>query len=296
MKAKSFTLLAAKILVLTVLLFFITSAAAVLAGMGKFVQVPDPTAAAMASLMVSFLQALVLSYAILRSRWTGWRLVLTIFFVFYGATTFMSQIETVVFLRYLVDVVPAAMIPGLFLQGAITAAVFAPLAVWFLGKMKEAPQVEGAESEAGLPGGEAGSRPWREWVGRWALIALLYVMVYIGFGALVFRPLAGPAFEAYYGDLQLPGWIIPFQLLRGLMWGALALPVVRMTRGRWWEPRLLVALLFSVLMAANLLIPTEIMPPVIRKAHLVEVFSSNFLFGWATAWLLTGRRGLRQEG
>ncbi len=295
MKAKSFASLAAKILVLTVLLFVINSAAAVLAGTGKFVDVPDPAAVAMTSLLVSFLQTLVLSYAILRSRWTGWRLILTVFFVYYGATTFMSQIETVVFLKYLVDIVPAAMIPGLFLHGAITAALFSPLAVWVLGRMKEAPQVREPEGEAGLPGGEAASRSRLEWAGRWALIALLYVVVYIGFGALVFRPLAGPAFEAYYGDLQLPGWIIPFQLLRGLMWAALALPVVHMTRGRWWEPRLAVALLFSVLMAANLLIPTEIMPPAIRKAHFVEVFSSNFLFGWAAAWLLTGRRRVRQQ-
>lgn len=286
MKTSAFAGLALKIALLSVALFLISTVSTALAGTSKFIEVPDPTAMVAATLLVSFLQTLVLSYAILRSRWTRWRLVLTIFFVFFGVTTFMSQIETVVFLKYLVDIVPAEMIPGLFLQGAITAGLFAPLAVWALGKMKDPQQAAEPATEVGWPEG----RRWWGWLWRLALIAILYVFIYLAFGALVFKPLAGPAFDAYYAGLRMPPWILPFQALRGLMWAALALPVVYMTTGRWWEPRLMVALLFSVLMAASLLVPTGIMPTEIRMAHFVEVFSSNFLFGWLTAWLLTGRR------
>jgi hypothetical protein len=84
-------------------------------------------------------------------------------------------------------------------------------------------------------------------------------------------------------------WIFPFQLLRGLMFAALALPVIRMMKGRLWEAKLAVALLFSVIMAAGLLVPSDIMPDGIRMAHFVEIISSNFLFGWIVVWLLNRR-------
>ena len=48
----------------------------------------------MALLTVCFLDTIVLAYIILRSRWAGWRLIATVFFVFYGVMTFMSQIES----------------------------------------------------------------------------------------------------------------------------------------------------------------------------------------------------------
>jgi hypothetical protein len=46
-------------------------------------------------------------------------------------------VETVIFLRHFVDIVPAEMIPSLFLQGAVTAALFSPLVVLVHGKMKK---------------------------------------------------------------------------------------------------------------------------------------------------------------
>jgi len=36
----------------------------------------------------------------------------------------------------------------------------------------------------------------------------------------------------------------------------------------------------------SLLIPGGIMPDAIRRAHLVKVTSSNFLFGWIVVWVL----------
>src|SRR4030095_15094675 len=56
---------------------------------------PAPAGATLAALLaVSFLNTAVLTYVILRSRWAGWRLILTIFFVFYRVPTVMSQIDT----------------------------------------------------------------------------------------------------------------------------------------------------------------------------------------------------------
>ncbi|MFQ6086200.1 MAG: hypothetical protein ACE5OY_08095 [Candidatus Bathyarchaeia archaeon] len=273
MDAKNATVLGLKVAILTLLLSALFSINFLGLSLVDYAQ----TAPA-ALLMWAFLDTVVLSYPIIRSRWTGWCLVLAIFFLFYGVMTFLSQIETVVFLQYLVEIVPAEMIPALFLNGAITAALFSPLAVLVLGRMR------GSEEER-----EPNRRlimPWKEWVWKLALIAVVYVVVYISFGALVFIPIAGKAAQEYYAGLELPGWILPFQAVRAMIWTALALPVIRMMKGRWWETGLAVALLFSVLMSTLLLVPSELMPETVRLAHFVEVFSSNFLFGWIVVWLL----------
>ena len=209
-------------------------------------------------------------------------MVTAVFCVFYGVMTFLSQIETVVFLQYLEDIVPVEETPKLFLNGAITAAIFSPLAVLILGKMRGTEELQGSNRRLIMP--------WTAWVWKLAMIAVIYVVIYMSFGAFVAKPLAGEAFQEYYANLQLPAWILPFQMVRGMIWAALALPVIRMMRGRWWEAGLAVALLFSVLMGVPLLVPTEFMPESIRLAHFVEIMSSNFLFGWVVVWILNGRR------
>lgn len=277
MNAKTVIFLGLKIVVLTLLLFVCFSISSLVVGLTDVAQTADSMGTTMV-LVMCFLDTIVLSYPIIRSRWIGWRLVATIFFVLYGVMTFQSQIETVVFLEYLVEIVPAEMIPKLFAQGAVTAALFSPLAVLIHGRMKGAEQSQ--ESNQRL------IMPWTEWFWKLVLTAVVYVIVYILFGMFVFMPLAGEAAQEYYSNLQLPAWIIPFQMVRGIIWAALTLPVIRMMKGRWWEAGLAVALLFSVLISASLLIPTEIMPEAVRLAHFVEVFSSNFLFGWAVVGIL----------
>lgn len=284
---KTTVMLVLKILILTFLLFVSFSIGGLAVGFTDSAQTADAMGATVALLIVCALQTIVLSYPVIRSRWSGWRLVLTVFFVFYGVTTFMSQIETVVFLQYFTDIIPAEMIPGLFIQGAITAAIFSPFAVLIHGRMRGGE--EAPEPNLRLV------MPWSEWVWKLVLIGLLYVVIYISFGMFVFMPLAGEAFQEYYGDLQMPGWILPFQMVRGMIWAALALPVIRMMKGRWWEAGLAVALLFSILMAASLLLPNEFMPEVIRTAHFVEISSSNFLFGWIVVWLLNRHHGSLRE-
>lgn len=231
--------------------------------------------------IVSLLITIVLSYPIIRSKWTGWRLVVTIFIVFFGITVFLTNIETVVFLQYFVEIIPVEDTPGLFINGAIMTAIFSPLAVLVHGRMKGPDELK--ESNLRL------AMPWKEWIWKLLSIAVLYMIIYILFGMLVFQPLAGEAFQEYYAGLELPAWILPFQVFRGLLWTGLALPVVRMMKGSWREAGLTIALLFSVLMGSLLLVPTEFMPNIIRLAHFVEVSSSNFLFGWIVVLVLNIR-------
>ena len=81
---------------------------------------------------MSLVHAAVWTYIIRRSRWSGWKLVMTVFLVLYGVDTLMPQIET----AYFVTRLPPGMLPRLFIAGLIVAAIFAPLAVLILGKAK----------------------------------------------------------------------------------------------------------------------------------------------------------------
>jgi len=234
---------------------------------------------------VCVLQTIVLSYLIIRSRWSGWRLMLAVFFIFYGVATFMPQIESAVFLT---TQLPAGMVARLFLLGFLVAAPFSLLAVLILGKRK----AELTDNQPGI----------RVSVGAWKLvvIALAYVILYFTFGYFV--AWRNPAVREYYGGTD-PGsffaqmrnvvrdtpWLIPFQVLRAMFWVAIALPIVRMLKADWREIALAVGVTFSVLMTALLLLPNPYMPEPVRMAHLAETASSNFIFGLLVGCLLTER-------
>jgi hypothetical protein len=230
-------------------------------------------------LLVSLLQAAVLSYPILRARWSGWRLVAAIWVLFYGVTTLMVAVEGV----YLPDALPPDLVWRLLVNGAITAALFSPLAVLLHGRIRPARGSGGPNLRLVMP--------WSQWLWRLALIAFGWAVLFVVFGALVYLPLAralAPAALEASASPELPAWVLPFQMVRALLWTALALPVIRMTEGPWWETGLLVALLFAVLMGSNLLLPNE-MPAGLRWAHLIEVAGEAFAFGWLVVGLLCRR-------
>ncbi len=241
-----------------------------------------------ALLLVSFLNSAVIAYVVSRSRWSGWKLALTLWFVLFGVITFMGQIETAVFIRNF----PPGLLTRLFLVGLVFSAVFAPLAVLILGKRR-----------ADYTSNEDDSRPRlsvAQWIPKLILIAVVYVTLYFTFG--YFIAWKSPAVRAYYGGTD-PGsfgpqmlsvwrespWLVPLQILRAMLWTALAVPILRMMSGHWWEPGLAVALMFSVVMNSQLLLPNPLMPQEVRMMHLLETASSNFLFGWILSWLLRPR-------
>ncbi len=226
-------------------------------------------------LLVSLLHASVLAYPILRSRWSGFRLVAAIFVVFYGITSILVWIEVAVFMAH---VVPKGLVTRTLVLDAVSAAMIAPLAASLFGMLRAVPGP-----------GEENCRlvmPVRQWAWRLPVIAVSYVILYSLFGALV--AWRAPAVREYYADLAMPspGNIMLLQVARALIWVAVALPVIRMMKGPWWETALAVGLLFAVLMNAGLLVPNPLMPEAVRMTHLVETATSNFIFGFFLSWLL----------
>lgn len=286
---KSAVVIILKFIALTVVMFICFVVAGSVAGPVADPQTPEQAgSAATALLAVCLLNTLVLTYIILRSRWTGVRLMVAIFFVLYGVTTIMSQIETVVFVT-----LPPGVQGRLFLMGALVAAPFSVLAVLILGKRKADYWKTDHRNDRLV-------MSTSEWVWKLAVIAGAYLILYFAFG--YFIAWQNPAVRAYYGGTDegnffaqmgstfrdMP-WLIPFQIFRAMLWTALALPVIRMMKGSRWETALAIGLLFAVVMNSQLLLPNPYMPETVRISHLIETASSNFIFGLLISWLLTQR-------
>jgi hypothetical protein len=286
---KTAALVVLKVTALTIILFVCLAVAGGVVGVADSSQTSEPASASLSRLVaVCLLQTVVLAYLILRSRWTGWRLVATVFFIFYGVATFMGQIESAVFLTRL----PPGVLPRLFLMGALIAAPFSVLSVFLLGKSKSV--------AVDLQPGTRLVMPAGEWAWKLGVIAVAYVILYFTFG--YFIAWRNPAVREYYGGIDEGGfvgqigrvlrdtpWLIPFQIVRAMFWVALAVPVIRMLKGQRLETALAIGLLFAVVMNAQLLLPNPYMPEPVRMAHLVETASSNFVFGVFIGWLLTKR-------
>jgi hypothetical protein len=273
-----------RLLAVTILYFssFAVVSGALLANVSPQPAPNDAGAALLALLVISLINAAVWSYVILRAEWTGWKLVLAIAFVFYGVTTLMPQIETAFFITSL----PPGMLPRLFIAGAIIAAVFSPLSVLILGRARS------RSDRLTWPRMSAGA-----WLVKLSLIVVVYVIIYFTFGYFIAWKSA--AVRAYYGGhdpgsflaqiasvLRDQPSLVLLQVARALLWTAIAWPVVRMMKGRWWEAGLAVALVFAVA-SSQLLLPNPLMPYEVRMAHLLETSTSNFLFGWLVVLILT---------
>ena len=254
----------------------------------------EPITALAGLLILSILNTAVLAYMTVRSRWYGWRLILAIGIVLFGVTTLMSQIETAVFVRDL----PEGFLTRLVLAGLLFSALFAALLVLILGKRAGTNNIERPRLSLSMSFGA--------WITKASLIAVIYVAIYFTFGYFV--AWKNPVVRAYYGGgnadsfvsqllhtLQTTPWHFPLQLLRGLLWTLLALPVIRMIRGGRVEAALVVALLFSVVMNTQLLLPNPLMPYEVRITHLLETASSNFIFGWILVWILTNNNAQRTQ-
>jgi hypothetical protein len=290
MKIKSALVLSLKVIVLTIVMFILwTVGSGIFAADSALAQQMSPEDAAASGLMlivVSFIDTPILTYFILRSRLRGLRLMVTVSLVFYGVKTFLSIIEAWWFMTD----VNAAEIPGLFLQTVPLAVLFPVVAVWMLGKAKKAEEADEAPNTRLV-------MPTRQLVLKVAFLSVIvYPVLFWTFGYYV--AFSNPELVAYYGATH-PGsflaqignvwaddpFVFLFEVFRGLIWVALAAPVIRTTKGRVWEAGLIVALLFSLVQNDVHLIP-GVMPPSVRLSHFIETASSNFIFAFIITWLL----------
>jgi hypothetical protein len=137
--------------------------------------------------------------------------------------------------------------------------------------------------------------PARQWAWKLAVIAVVYLGLYWSAG--YFIAWQNPALRAFYGHpgdvqpfwAQVMGdlWLIPFQLMRGVLWTLFTLPVVRGSKVSAWWTALLVGLLLCVPQNIGHILPNPLIPIAsVRLSHLIETASSTFVFGLVIVWLL----------
>jgi hypothetical protein len=239
-------------------------------------------------LIIALADLLVIAALILTSCWGGWKLVVSLALAYYGAVTFLMQIETWYFLSS-ISVGPQ-LLPRLFLMGIPTAFLFIPLAVWVLGKGRAIAET--------LPN-PALVMPIQQWIWKLAAIAVVYLVLYWGAG--YFIAWQNPELRAFYGQpgVALPFFthtantlrhdpmLFPLQILRALLWVLCALPVIRGSRVNPWWTALLVGLLFSVPQNLGHILANPLLPVAsVRLSHMIETASSTFIFGTLVVWLL----------
>src|SRR6267142_6915198 len=225
-----------------------------------------------------------LSYVILRSRWHGWTLVAAIFVSMYGISTVASQVESVAFLS---NKLPQAMIRAIFVQGAIAAALFAPLAVLALGKWR---------GSVRAPVSPAAPLKFGSILLRLAILVAAFVFLYLFFGYYVAwrnpelqRFYAGPEFATFWESLRRnwtsSHWVYGLAAFRALLYIACLYPLVRMLHTSRWESALAAAL-FSACWTTVLLVPNPLMPASVARSHFWETLGFNLVFGALAGWLL----------
>ena len=219
--------------------------------------------------LANFMTAAILVLVASRSEWRGWRLGVAISTI-PVALTLINMIEGAIFLTN-----SGIDWPSIVAQNVITYELAVPLWILLFAKRRE------AGSETYHP---VDSRPLRERLWKFAACDVSYPVLYFIAGTIVF-----PFVRDFYANQTLPpfGRLVAMQLLvRGPIIVGLCLLLLRLLR----LPRVSGALAVGIALAllngvAPLLIPNPYLPDAVRWAHLFEIASSNFVFGWIVGWL-----------
>jgi hypothetical protein len=239
-------------------------------------------------LLIGIVNTLMVMGLILSSRWSGWYLILRLAFAYFGAVTFVMQIETWYFLMD--NTVTAKVLPYLFIMGLPVAFLYIPLAILISGKGRS---INNSESNP------ASVIPFKQWVWKLIVIALAYVVLYWSAG--YFIAWQNPELRTFYGSPGeiLPFWehtvntlrsdpgLLPVQIFRAMLWTLCALPVIRGSKLNVWQTAILVGFFFSIPQNIGHIMENPLMPVAsIRLSHLIETSSSTFVFGLIIVWLL----------
>lgn len=217
--------------------------------------------------VIAALHAVALGALAATMTWTGWRKAAALFVVYYMVATGLSMIEAVFFNPYLK--LDNNLIIGLAAGDVVKALLGAGAAVLLW-------------RDGGNETRNLGGLLW-----KLPLLSLLYVAFYYGAGALI--AWQGAALRAYYdqGAHIDQSLLVPLQVARGLIWASLAMILAKGLGGTRLSAGALTGLAFALFMAVSLLLPNGFMPWEVRKFHLVEIMTSNFLYGLLAVWILT---------
>ena len=276
------------ILMLLYIVFFVAGSLAIDTLIPDLPTEPGMVSPQLGLLLMGALNSLLIIALIESSRYHGWKLAFGLAFAYYGAVTFIMQIETWYFLTAVT--VSEELLPRLFVMGLPVPLFVIPLATLLLGKAR-------ADSEPAVSLEPV--KTLKEWFYKPVLIAAAYIILYWTAG--YFIAWQNPELRAFYGSPgdALPFWqhtvntlrhepgLFPFQALRGLMWAIFALPVIYGSKWSRLSTALLVGFFFSVPQNIGHILANPLMPLAsIRFSHMIETAISTFIFGVILVYLL----------
>jgi hypothetical protein len=235
---------------------------------------PSPTALFVPALIGTVLTVVALAFPVLRSTLRGWRLFGAVFALVVGLNVVLINIEAAVFLT-----MPTEQVVRGVLVGMVRAALLALLMALTFGREPR------PERQTPAKGPVLTSRSWLSRIG---LSSVCYFVLYFVAGMTIY-PFVKPFYDTQ--DMSIGAGIVPLQLVRGALYLAFALPLLRTVVATRRQLRYFAAVLFPLLAGvADLLAPNPIMPDWIRPFHIVEIGWSNFAYGWLVAHLFWNPR------
>jgi hypothetical protein len=233
-----------------------------------------PLADAGSRLGLTFLSALlvstVLTYLVLRSRWSGTQLMCAVFVAYFGLYTFIPQSEAMLVMAGRMALPSAALLTA---QGFLGALLYSFVLVALMGRLGQR-QVQAESARLHLSAGA--------WLWRVGLCAT------VGPGMdLVVRVALWP----WAQPLPLPplGHTISLLIGRSLLLIAFMLPIITMTRGGRAETALAIGLLLCVLAGvAPLTMAHLYLPGPLPPEHLIGISVANLLYGLLVGYLFSG--------
>jgi hypothetical protein len=240
--------------------------------------------ALMGRALMSMLDSLILCWVLAKSGKHGIRLAVVIFLAVFG----MKIILTVIEATYLPDLQPLVL--PLLLNGAIASLLWSLTAVALTVGFTENPISTELQEKPEW------SQKWYQWILKPILLAIIWMVLFVFFGAVVFMNIArliDPQALASYTNLVMPDWVLPFQGLRALLWLALALPLLMQLYGKYNRVLFLSGSVFAVWMGSNLFMALDL-PAGLRYAHLAEVMTECFVFG-VLVFLIFARKSHRAK-
>jgi hypothetical protein len=120
------------------------------------------------------------------------------------------------------------------------------------------------------------------------LSGLIYLLYYFVFGAITFEVFTHKFYAHAAEQMGALGiWFWVYQWARGLLMTLAVLPVIYTLRMPRWRAAIVVGLMVWILGgAAQLLVPSTLMVPAQRYAHIIEIMTQNVSLGMTAVWLV----------
>jgi len=235
-------------------------------------------------LIIGIVNTLLIISLIKCSKLSGLKLIIGLSFSYYGVSTFLTQIETWYFLSKIT--VTKELLFRLFIMGLPISFIFIPLAIWVLGKGKIIePYIY--------------TLSFKQWFKKLGIISIVYVALYWISG--YFIAWQNPDLRFFYGSsvdiipfwehtistINTDPWLLPFQVLRGLLWAFFSIIIIQNSKTNLWLTMSLMAAFLTVPQLLGLLLENPLMPNAsVRLSHFIEGIVSNVAFAIFLSWQL----------